>query len=278
MFDRRINEEDLKALYQIKFSLLTLDINARVTSPFNLENIPQEEQKWYESIIEDKIESIMSGENPELIRAFENRKHIAQRTIQGLLRDKTGYIPKNILQDPFRLKLLLAFDTKGGLQKTTLHRSYNEFTARLFKNLNDETYSWAEMIPLKTFFRIYGTNKYWNYKSGDVNHPLIRLYGKYKEIEESTEGRVPVPDGVIKINRFDIGWRYYSINHEYKHYECIVKQLREQMGFRGTIPEFATLIREITSQVNDKLSEEAHDGCEQFCNIYDEFGDNALSL
>ena len=193
VFGRYINKEDWENLYRTKFDILMSDINQRTESPLlELDETAYEtEIPIYARILEEKISAIITGRNPELKRAFGERVPEAVEIIKGILQGNennlsiiighniyqvtqekkktqnangtTKYNFFQILQDKDALRLILAFDKNGGLEKLTVNKDE-------VKGLNEEDFEWTDTIPLKTlYFRLKMDPEYSIYK-GKENH------------------------------------------------------------------------------------------------------------
>ncbi len=142
------------------------DINQRTESPLLEadETSYETEIPTYARILEEKIEAIIRGENPELIRAFGEKVPEAVETIKGILQgNEKEYNTYDILQDKDSLRLILAFDKEKGLEEIAINKDE-------VKGLNEEDFEWTDTIPLKTlYFRLKMDPEYSIYK-GKENH------------------------------------------------------------------------------------------------------------
>ena len=149
VFGRRVSNEDWKALYNAKFNVLTSDLNKKEKTPFEIEKFPEEELNYYKQIIGDKIECIITGENPELLRAFGKEDLTkAVKLIKRILKNfKSGFNFEKILKNPYLLKFLLAFDSERGLEKITIKQNHVavQFT---------DKFEWNPLIPLDSVMKL----------------------------------------------------------------------------------------------------------------------------
>ncbi len=120
VFGRYIKDEEWEGLYRTKFDILMSDINKRQESPLAEvvdETAYEKEIPTYSKIIEEKIEAIVKGENPELKRAFGEKAPEAVKIIKKKIHGKEKeYNTYDILKDKYILELILAFDKKKGLE------------------------------------------------------------------------------------------------------------------------------------------------------------------
>lgn len=217
IFGRYIKDDDLEKLYKVKFDILTIDINRQEESP--LKGISNEKElKFYERIIEEKIEQILQGTNPQLKEAFgQEQLRNAVRMISRILKDnERTFEVKKILQDRTLLDLILAFEQENGMESVSLDK----------QNVGDELYEdifeWKAQIPLKSIFELRQleespiTDKddiylrlYKMYydncnKNDDINKSRIIYYSRWRRINK-------IPDGIIRLKSYD-SW---SEKHRY---------------------------------------------------------------
>ncbi|MBO5413702.1 MAG: leucine-rich repeat protein [Clostridia bacterium] len=206
VFGRYIKDEDLENLYKVKFDVLMSDINKRKESPLLDLKEDDEEIQYYKRIIESKIEQILTLNNPEVERAFGEKKvREAVAIIRKLLKcgGKTFDIGR-ILQDKTLLRLIFAFDKEKGLEKMTINKEEDR------TDLHEEIYEWEDTIPLKSIYQI-------RCEDGDNTIPLyanayIQLYDMYDYNEQHIKGTDEnkdtyntyiMPEGITKIKRTD---------------------------------------------------------------------------
>ena len=159
VFGRRVSNEDWKGLYDVKFNALTVYLNDKLCTPFErskffvpsrtFAGIPEEELRYYRQIIGDKIESIIRGENPEVLRAF-GKENISKavKLIKKILKNgEKDFNCGKILENYYLLKFLLAFDSEQGLERMTIKQSD---IAAQFTN----KFEWRLVIPLDSVMKL----------------------------------------------------------------------------------------------------------------------------
>ena len=214
VFGRRVSNEDWKALYNIKFNALTSDLNEMANfTPFELEDFLEEELRYYRQIIGDKIESIIRGENPEVLRAF-GKENISKavKLIKKILKNfESGFNYEKILENPYLLKFLLAFDSERGLEKMTIKQNHVaiQFT---------DKFVWNPLIPLDSVMKLlepeysYCTTKrdkqIINFDEID-GHSLQLLYNEFYKKNKKEKREMhgypthEIPEGICKIFKGD---------------------------------------------------------------------------
>lgn len=152
---------DLKALYEIKFDILTIDIVGQSDSPFKGITNP-EELKYYEDIIANKLSIYVTGADSLIIYRYENDPEGAKnivKNIQTLLKENDKYDFREILQNRFKLALILACATEYGMEmffrnyKVDLNHEGNNFSVSYYEN-DFGLLRLEDVVPLSTVCRV----------------------------------------------------------------------------------------------------------------------------
>lgn len=202
VFERYIKEEDLESLYKVKFDVLTSDINRRMVSPFFEMKQDDEEFKYYNRIIQNKMEQIVTAQNPEIKRAFgENVLQQAVMIIKNILKNgKKTFETESILKDRTLLSLILAFDSEKAFERMTINK--NNVDSELYELV----FELEDMIPLKSIFQF--EDGYNNSISTTDNEylQLYRLYNEQQQKENTPDNSdylklktYVMPEGITKI-------------------------------------------------------------------------------
>ena len=237
IFGYYIQDEDWKTYYETKFEVLTSDINQIDEIPFDIEKLNKEELKYYERIIQRKIEEIRTGRNPELNRAFgtENLK-IVIRQIKGILKGDSGtFNIETILKDIMRLRLLLAFDKEFGVEEIVIKK------AQGMTEVDESFIEWADNVPIKTIMQIQRNPEYEFYREKMLiasDNPFIKLFQSCNYLQSDTEEKTThiVPEGIVRIGNTtyyseqDI--YYYNDNYTSIILPSTLKRLKS-MAFRS---------------------------------------------
>ena len=152
---------DLKALYEIKFDILTINIVGQNDSPFR-EITNLEELKYYEDILANRLSIYVTGTDSLIIHRYENDPEGAKnivKNIQTLLKDNDKYDFREILQNRFKLALILACGTEYEMEmffrnyKVDLNHEGNNFSVSYYEN-DSGLLRLEDVVPLSTVCRI----------------------------------------------------------------------------------------------------------------------------
>jgi len=177
-----ITKEDFYKLYDVKFNVLTRDA-LNYSYEIDLYTYYNEiENEVYDNIIFKKKEDIFKDRNPIITEMFGNHR----KEVIYVLHDyfKNDYVEvfnllgddKYIHHSSMALRLLLAFDTKDGLEKffnLEYYSSLNNIPNSIYKNL---IFTFDKKMPLSTILEVM------NPKEEDTHNfiELRKLYNFYK--------------------------------------------------------------------------------------------------
>lgn len=218
IFGRYVQKEDLEGLYKVKFDILTTDINRQKESPLK-DILNENELKYYEKIVEEKIEQILQGTNPRLKESFgEEQLREAVKMITKVLKNgQRTFQIENILQDRTLLSLILAFDQEKGMESFSLDKK--NVTAELYEDL----FGWESQIPVKSIFELREFEEKPITSKDDL---YLRLYNMYYDNCKEDEcinkldilGTVnKIPEGITMLSSNDC-W-----TEEHRHGKLLYK-------------------------------------------------------
>lgn len=208
IFGRYIQNDDLEELYKVKFDVLMIDINRQKES--TLKWISNErELECYKRIVEEKIEQIIQGTNPQLKEAFgEEQLRNAISMIKKVLKgDQRTFQIENILQDRTLLSLILAFDNPKGIERVSFDKE------NVDTELYEDLFEWENQIPLKSIFELRELE---DRPITDNDNLYLRLYNMYNkhniknnDINQTTNTDLiykrinKIPEGITRIKSTD---------------------------------------------------------------------------
>lgn len=245
-----LNDDDIYALYNLKFNLFTKDLITRdIDLKKYLEHANFLELSLYQEIIMDKINAILTNTNPEIVRVFGDNTKEAIEIISSTLKDeKKGYEPDKILKQKINLCLLVSFDKPNGIYEffekyivTRLLEPLKEYQGHTdyFFNL----FVWADTLPLYVIYDIMYFNE--SIKNPDENltyfNGLYKLYVQlYKSKPSAQNQTFKLLEGIRKIREFDSSKLFLSEQKfiENMHRAAICKTLL-----------FPTTLREINGNL-----------------------------
>lgn len=207
-------KDDLKALYETKFKILTYDI-LEVDELDILNNITFTELECYQEIVFKKIEAILKGKNHNVNFLIPGGTVNCEKSLTDII----GYIAKTlkdgenefsaykILQDKKLLSLLLAFDEENGI-KYFFRKNYvslSRYDNHLY--LYKEFLKWKDNVPLETLYKIMRANIKTNMVKLDLAYfidkcePLYYLFDLYDEYKGYlSEDKYYLPEGIEEID------------------------------------------------------------------------------
>ncbi len=203
-----ITKEDWYNLYNLKFNVLTKNINKLDNSPIKYNT--KRDKTYYEAIILRKVDNILSGNNEFIITLFSDDYKEAIKSIMFYLKG-TGIVNfgfDKIYKDKLRLALLIAFDTQDGLNKFFKE---NKITQDKANSLIDFKYNriifdFEDILSLDTCLQVVDA-----YKLNSNHNYLYNIYKLLSKnlIEEKDNNKYYrlhnnkyyyLPDGLIKIS------------------------------------------------------------------------------
>lgn len=196
-----IYKNELRKLYEIKFNVLTIDINEFGYSPITSEN--SYEYEIYKSIISDKIRKINNGETVEAKRFKEQGmfKKLINIFNKELISPSLSMKLKKeiILKSGYLISLILSFEKENGLdnffKEYTLSKNYYKDWIKLYPNIILEDSLSLDSICTFVEYELETKeiNKYPN---------IYNLYKLIKQIEKNNhENNVyKLPEGIKEIN------------------------------------------------------------------------------
>lgn len=167
-----VTDKDLNYFYNIKFNILTKDINNGDIPLFENKNILSIkyidfEDKVYQDIISDKINLLVKGESLLLKKIKEKYKDPIMYSkiisyASNILKKNNIYDVENIMHIPSLFAFLLAFDKEDGLDKffsefkitnPSYKRNYQDrefYRDKLHSNI----FKWNDLIPLESLCKL----------------------------------------------------------------------------------------------------------------------------
>lgn len=195
-----VSKEQLKSLYEIKFTILTHDI--LYDREFDiLSNITHTELECYQDIVFRKIESILKGENKHVQNLLlENPKvNVIQDIMNVIKNGENEFIVFNILSNRKILAFLLSFDYNRGLTPF-FHEIKCQKSEYPTVDYYDECFEWEDTLSLETIFRIKKCNIEVDPQNDMADDHLYRLYTMCSnESKETSSYALPEGLSAIKI-------------------------------------------------------------------------------
>ena len=193
-----ILEEQLKKLYKIKFDILTCDINYLRNSPLNINDYGY---SYYQTIIMNKIEKIVKGENINFKETFkDNTKNAIKIIINSFKNEYNEFAIDELLDNKLNLNLLLSFDQANSF-KEMLDDNYLLTTIDIeestnfyeYKLLSEEHSYWADKVPLRSYLSLI---------SSEESKTEWNIYELYKILENEYLNNIiyKIPEGIKYLN------------------------------------------------------------------------------
>ena len=228
-----IKKEDWYDLYNIKFKVLTRDINKLDSSPLMCNS--KIEKECYEEIIFNMINNILQEKNKNIKKIFgDYRKEAINNLILYLKGGLEKFNYDWIINDKLKLSLLLAFDAEDGLDKFFRENKITQTEAReLIKfNYNKSIFDFEDILSLDTCLQVIYA---YEHNNKHYNYPLYNIYKLSKKepiicdkMINSLIDALPVtsdlikyyylPNGLTKINGANLN--YYN--------DPLVKQINNE--------------------------------------------------
>lgn len=240
-----IYKNELRELYEIKFNVLTIDINEFGYSPITSDN--SYEYEIYKSIISNKIRKINNGETVETKRFKEQgmykklinifNKELISPNLSMELKTKI------ILNSGYLIGLILSFEKENGLdnffKEHTLSKNYYKDWIKLYSNIILEDS--LSLDSICTFIE-------YELETKEINrYPNIyKLYRLIKEVEKNNQENdiYKLPEGIKELNGYWGQMTSYSMS-SYKY--LILKIIREKAKDEKII--FPSSLRKITGDI-----------------------------
>lgn len=190
-----VSKEQLKRLYEIKFTILTHDI--LYDRAFDiLSNITHTELECYQDIVFRKIENILKGENKRVQNLIlENPEtNVIQDIINVIKNGEKEFIMFNVLRTRKILAFLLSFDYNRGLISFfyEIKCQKSEYPT---VDYYDECFEWEDTLSLETIFRIKKCNIEVDPQNNKADDPLYRLYTMCSNESKETSSYA-LPEGL----------------------------------------------------------------------------------
>ena len=191
-----ITYKDLEELYNVKFSIITRNINSINTSIIN-DKMNHFEVMHYIDIVMQKLEAILKNENSTIKEIFGEDDINAIKILKEIFKKDGEYNQWFILNNPNYLALLLSLDSK---------ESFNRFwieQRRAIDNINTEQFEFEDVLSLDTIYSLsIDTGNLDSFCNNDSLKELYYLADMHKE--ESIFYQIP--EGITKIST-----EYYTI-------------------------------------------------------------------
>lgn len=191
-----ITYKDLEELYNVKFSIITRNINSINTSIIN-DKMNHFEVMHYIDIVMQKMEAILKNENNTIKEIFGEDDINAIKILKEIFKTDGEYNQWVILNNPNYLALLLSLDSK---------ESFNRFwmeQRRAIDNINTEQFEFEDVLSLDTIYSLsIDTGNLDSFCNNDSLKELYFLADMHKE--ESIFYQIP--EGITKIST-----EYYTI-------------------------------------------------------------------
>ena len=196
-----ITKEDFYKLYELKFKVITRNALDSSSSIY-LYHKNKIENEVYGEIIFKKKEDIFRDKNPIIKEMFGDHRKEVILVIHDCLRNdyikKVNLVngEKHIQYNSTALKLLLAFDSKDGLDKFFNLKYYIYDTPKSF--YKNPIFNFDDNIPLSTILELMNpkdqnTNKYIELRK------LYNLYKVFYLYEKSYSSYYHIPEGITSI-------------------------------------------------------------------------------
>ena len=185
-----ITYKDLEELYNVKFSIITRNINSINTSIIN-DKMNHFEVMHYIDIVMQKLEAILKNENSTIKEIFGEDDINAIKILKEIFKKDGEYNQWFILNNPNYLALLLSLDSK---------ESFNRFwieQRRAIDNINTEQFEFEDVLSLDTIYSLsIDTGNLDSFCNNDSLKELYYLADMHKEESEFYK----IPEGIIKIS------------------------------------------------------------------------------
>ena len=185
-----ITYKDLEELYNVKFSIITRNINSINTSIIN-DKMNHFEVMHYIDIVMQKLEAILKNENSTIKGIFKDDDINAIKILKEIFKKDGEYNQWFILNNPNYLALLLSLDSK---------ESFNRFwieQRRAIDNINTEQFEFEDVLSLDTIYSLsIDTGNLDSFCNNDSLKELYYLADMHKEESEFYK----IPEGIIKIS------------------------------------------------------------------------------
>ena len=185
-----ITYKDLEELYNVKFSIITRNINSINTSIIN-DKMNHFEVMHYIDIVMQKLEAILKNENSTIKGIFKDDDINAIKILKEIFKKDGEYNQWFILNNPNYLALLLSLDSK---------ESFNRFwieQRRAIDNINTEQFEFEDVLSLDTIYSLsIDTGNLDSFCNNDSLKELYFLADMHKEESEFYK----IPEGIIKIS------------------------------------------------------------------------------
>ena len=185
-----ITSKDLEELYNVKFSIITRNINSINTSIIN-DKMNHFEVMHYIDIVMQKLEAILKNENSTIKGIFKDDDINAIKILKEIFKKDGEYNQWFILNNPNYLALLLSLDSK---------ESFNRFwieQRRAIDNINTEQFEFEDVLSLDTIYSLsIDTGNLDSFCNNDSLKELYYLADMHKEESEFYK----IPEGIIKIS------------------------------------------------------------------------------
>ena len=185
-----ITSKDLEELYNVKFSIITRNINSINTSIIT-DKMNHFEVMHYIDIVMQKLEAILKNENSTIKGIFKDDDINAIKILKEIFKKDGEYNQWFILNNPNYLALLLSLDSK---------ESFNRFwieQRRAIDNINTEQFEFEDVLSLDTIYSLsIDTGNLDSFCNNDSLKELYYLADMHKEESEFYK----IPEGIIKIS------------------------------------------------------------------------------
>ena len=197
----KISKDEMEKLFEVKFDILTSDIDNLKQSPIKKEDLGYE---YYKDIISSKFEKIILGKNDIFNENFKEDLTSAITYIKRYYKNKEGeYNFDEVLTNKYFLNLLLCFDKENGFDEMLENN-------KLSPNCNDGTISisdykidgikWNKDINLNTILELICNTSI----SNEIDL-IWNLYNMRNAKQDSTDSYY-LPDGIISIDSDKISY------------------------------------------------------------------------
>ncbi|MBQ6282575.1 MAG: hypothetical protein IJK66_03440 [Bacilli bacterium] len=236
------HELDLKPLYEVKFDILTIDIVRQNDSPFK--NVEGRELKYYENIILDKITTNITGVDSLLNqRLDEDNKKIIEYFV-ALLKNGDSYNFYIILQDIFKLSLLLSASSDEEMSyffdnfKINFNKNAKyDFQYHFTREIPRIGISANNTIPLSAVcwlnnLDILIEKQGQGFINEDTNR-IVQIYNYFADKETEKTSQYKIPEGITKITL-----SFYTRNYIIKD-EILKKSLGKTLVTPSSLKTFS---------------------------------------
>ena len=209
-----ITSKDLEELYNVKFSIITRNINSINTSIIN-DKMNHFEVMHYMDTVMQKLEAILKNENTAIKEIFKDDDVNAIKILKKIFKKDGEYNQWFILNNPNYLALLLSLDSK---------ESFNRFwieQRRAIDNINTEQFEFEDVLSLDTIYCLsIDTGNLDSFCNNDSLKELYYLADKHKEETEFYK----IPEGITKISIESFGTFYVHYIKDSNMFRIIEKK------------------------------------------------------